>query len=165
MSTVFLVYYEHVFVYCDVFILTISFLISLLPILKRFDALSYWLNYGWQRLNYGCYWKGGAGIVVLIRFWSFTTQWKMMGFLLFFGWFFIRVLLLDYFTNKYIHLSKKYYKYCWCMQPFLNIMKVVLVYNPNYSSCFPPVWYCKILVFDLVLKWDVETYQMEVMTK
>ena len=98
--------------------------------------------------------------------WSFTTHWDMMGFSPFsFSWFFIRVLLFDYFTKKYIHLRKKYYKYCWCMQPFLKIIEVLLVYNPNYSSCFPPGWYYKILVFDLILKWDVETYQMEVMTK
>ena len=33
-----------------------------------------------------------------------------------------------------------------------NAMKVLPVYNPNYSFCFPPVWYQKNLVFDLILK-------------
>ena len=37
----FLVYYKHVFVYCDVFAVTISFSRSLLPILNRFHALIY----------------------------------------------------------------------------------------------------------------------------
>ena len=74
--------------------------------------------------------------------------------------FFCSIILL---TNTYLH--KKYYKHCWCMWPFLKIIKVLLVYNPNYSSCFPPGWYYKILAFDLILKWDVETHQVEVMTK
>ena len=43
-------------------------------------------------------------------------------------------------------------------------MKVLLVYNPNYSSCFPLSWYWENLVFDLIHKWDAETYQMEIMT-
>ena len=51
------------------------------------------------------------------------------------------------------------------MKLFLNVIKVLLVFNPNYSSCFPPGWYYKDLVFDLILTWDVETYQMEFMTK
>ena len=37
----FLVYYEHVFVYCDVFVVTISFSMYLLSILNRFHTLSY----------------------------------------------------------------------------------------------------------------------------
>ena len=36
----FLVYYEHVFVYCDVFVVTISFSMYLLSILNRFHTLS-----------------------------------------------------------------------------------------------------------------------------
>ena len=35
----------------------------------------------------------------------------------------------------------------------------------NYSSCFPPGWYYKNFLFDLILKWDVEVYKMELMTK
>ena len=35
---------------------------------------------------------------------------------------------------------------------FLNVMKVLLLYNPNYSSCFPPDLYNKNLLFDLMLK-------------
>ena len=37
----FLVYYQHVFVYCDVFAVTIFFSMSLLPILNRFHTLIY----------------------------------------------------------------------------------------------------------------------------
>ena len=37
----FLMYYEHAYVCCDVFILTVSFLISLLLISNIFDTLSY----------------------------------------------------------------------------------------------------------------------------
>ena len=43
-SSVFLVYYEHVFVYYDVFIFTISFLMFLLSILNRFHALIYFFS-------------------------------------------------------------------------------------------------------------------------
>ena len=35
---------------------------------------------------------------------------------------------------------------------FLNVIKVLLVYNPNYSSFFPPDLYYKNLLFDLMLK-------------
>ena len=38
-SSVFLVYYEYVFVYCDAFVFTISFLMSFLSILNRFHTL------------------------------------------------------------------------------------------------------------------------------
>ena len=41
----FLVYYEHVFVYCDVFAVTISFLMYLLSILNRFHTLSTFICY------------------------------------------------------------------------------------------------------------------------
>ena len=34
-------------------------------------------------------------------------------------------------------------------------MKILLVYTPNYSFCFPPCWYQKNLVFDLILKWNL----------
>ena len=37
----FLVYYEHVFVYCDVFVVTISFSMYLLSILNRFHTFIY----------------------------------------------------------------------------------------------------------------------------
>ena len=37
----FLVYYEHIFVYCDVFVVTISFSMYLLSILNRFHTLIY----------------------------------------------------------------------------------------------------------------------------
>ena len=45
------------------------------------------------------------------------------------------------------------------------MIKVLLVYSPNYYFCFPPGLYYKVLVFDLILKRDVEIYQTEVMTK
>ena len=35
-------------------------------------------------------------------------------------------------------------------------IKVLLVYIPNYSSCFPPGLYYKTLVFDLIFIWNVE---------
>ena len=38
-------------------------------------------------------------------------------------------------------MRNKYYKDCCCTRSFLNIIKVLLVYNPNYSSCFPHGWY------------------------
>ena len=41
----FLVYYEHVFVYCDVFVVTISFSMYLLSILNRFHTLSTFICY------------------------------------------------------------------------------------------------------------------------
>ena len=41
----FLVYYEHVFVYCDVFDVTISFSMYLLSILNRFRTLSTFMCY------------------------------------------------------------------------------------------------------------------------
>ena len=41
----FLVYYEHIFVYCDVFADTVSFLLYLLPILNRFFTLSTFICY------------------------------------------------------------------------------------------------------------------------
>ena len=41
----FLVYYEHVFVYCDVFAVTISFSMYLLSILNRFHTLSTFICY------------------------------------------------------------------------------------------------------------------------
>ena len=42
------------------------------------------------------------------------------------------------------------------MLPFLNLIKVLLVYIPSYSSCFSPGWYYKTLVFDLIFKWARE---------
>ena len=51
------------------------------------------------------------------------------------------------------------------MKQFLNVIKVLLVYTPNYSSFFPPGVYYKNVMFDLMFKWDVKTYQLEVMTK
>ena len=51
------------------------------------------------------------------------------------------------------------------MKQFLNVIKVLLVYNPNYSSFFPPGSYLKNVVFDLIFKWDLKIYQMEVMSK
>ena len=62
-----------------------------------------------------------------------------------------------------IYLRKNYYKYCWYMKQFLNVIKVyykLLVYNPNYSSGFLPDWYLENVVFGLMFKWDMETYQM-----
>ena len=41
----FLVYYEHVFVYCDVFVVRISFSMYLLSILNRFHTLSFFICY------------------------------------------------------------------------------------------------------------------------
>ena len=41
----FLVYYEHVFVYCDVFVVRISFSMYLLSILNRFHTLSSFICY------------------------------------------------------------------------------------------------------------------------
>ena len=38
------------------------------------------------------------------------------------------------------------------MKQFLNVIKVLLVYNPKYSSCFPPGQYLKNTVFDLMFK-------------
>ena len=57
-------------------------------------------------------------------------------FAVFFCWFFNKIFLLDYlcFINTNIYLGNKYHKYCWCMEPFLSIIKVLLVYDPNYSS-------------------------------
>ena len=37
----------------------------------------------------------------------------------------------------YTHTRYKYYKYCCCIRLFLNVIKVLLVYNPKYSFCFP----------------------------
>ena len=41
------------------------------------------------------------------------------------------------------------------MKQFLNVIKVLLVYNPDYSSCFPPGWYQKNVVFDLMCIWNL----------
>ena len=41
----------------------------------------------------------------------------------------------------YIRNKNKYYKYCCFIRAFFNVIKVLLVYNPNYSFCFPPGWY------------------------
>ena len=51
------------------------------------------------------------------------------------------------------------------MYPFLNVKNILLFYNLNCSSCFPPDCFLQNLVFDLILKWDVETYQLDVMAK
>ena len=48
LSSIFLVYYQHAFLYCDAFILKISFLIALLSILNRFDDLRYFFFYQFQ---------------------------------------------------------------------------------------------------------------------
>ena len=59
--------------------------------------------------------------------------------------FFIRVLLLGYrlFYREYIYIyiyiyiyniyiiRNKYYKHCCCIRPFLTVIKVRLVYNPD----------------------------------
>ena len=45
LSSIFLVYYQHAFIYCDAFIVKISFSIFLLSILNRFDELSYFFFY------------------------------------------------------------------------------------------------------------------------
>ena len=57
-------------------------------------------------------------------------------FAVFFCWFFNKIFLLGFicFTNTNIYLGNKYHKYCWCMEPFLSIIKLFLVYDPNYSS-------------------------------
>ena len=63
---------------------------------------------------------------------------------------FIRVLLLGsrlFYIYIYIY-ENKYYKYCCCIRAFFNVIKVLLVYNPNYSFCFPPGWYHTNLVLD-----------------
>ena len=46
-----------------------------------------------------------------------------------------------YIYIYYTIIRNKYYKHCCCIRPFLNIIKVLLVYNPDYSFCFPPGWY------------------------
>ena len=84
--------------------------------------------------------------------------------------FFIRVLLLGYrffcqeilpyiyihilyilyilYIYIYIYIYNIYDKHC-CIRPFLNVIKVLLVSNPNCSFCFPPGCYQKNLAFDL----------------
>ena len=37
-------------------------------------------------------------------------------------------------ASEFIYLRKNYYKFCLCMKQFLNLIKVLVVYNPNYSS-------------------------------
>ena len=61
-------------------------------------------------------------------------------FAVFFCWFFNKIFLLGYicFTNTNIYLGNKYHKYCWCMEPFLSIIKVLLVYDPNILFSFAP---------------------------
>ena len=39
-----------------------------------------------------------------------------------------------------MYTRDKYYKHCCCIRLFLNVIKVLLVCNPNYSICFPPGW-------------------------
>ena len=50
-----------------------------------------------------------------------------------FSWFFSTIY---YFVKKFIYQRKNYCKYCWCMKQFLNVIKVLLICNPNYSSFF-----------------------------
>ena len=42
------------------------------------------------------------------------------------------------------------------MKPFLNEVKVIVVYNANYFSYFTRSWCWKNSVFDLIIKSDVE---------
>ena len=60
----FLVYYEHVFVYCDVFAVTISFSMYLLSILNRFHTLSTFICYQFciesRRSHQRCSFKKGV---------------------------------------------------------------------------------------------------------
>ena len=94
----------------------------------------------WRTSVNGCFWKRGTDFL-LMRFWS--TPSRCMGISPFSSVdLFIRVLLLGY---------RIFYQ-------------EIYSYNPNYSFCLPPGWYQKNLVFDLILNWDLETYQMEVMT-
>ena len=50
-------------------------------------------------------------------------------------------LAIDYFTKKYRYLRNKCYKCYWRIKPFLNVIKPLPVYSPNYSFWFPPGWY------------------------
>ena len=65
----------------------------------------------------------------------------------------------------YIYRLNKSDKYCCWIKTLFNVIKVLVVYNRNNSFCFPPGWYQKSLMFDLILKRDLETYQKEVLTK
>ena len=52
----------------------------------------------------------------------------------------------------YIYRLNKSYKYCCWIKTLFNVIKVLVVYSRNNSFCFPPGWYQKNLVFDLILK-------------
>ena len=58
-------------------------------------------------------------------------------------------------ASEFLYLRKNYYKFCWCMKQFLNLIKVLLVYNPNYSSFFPPghTWKMRCLIWCLNETW------------
>ena len=52
----------------------------------------------------------------------------------------------------YIYIFNKSYKYSRWIKTLFNVIKVLVVYSRNNSFCFPPGWYQKNLVFDLILK-------------
>ena len=128
-----------------------------------FQKKFFHVTFYWTSAN-ACFWKGGT-VLLLMRFWSLPL--RCMGNPPFSSVdFFIRALLLGYRSfYQEIYIRNKYYKHCCCIRPFLNVINVVLVYNPNCSFCFSPGWYWKNLVFDVILTWDLESYQMEIMTK
>ena len=41
------------------------------------------------------------------------------------------ILYYIYICNIYIFIRNKYYKHCCCVRPILNVIKVLLVYNPD----------------------------------
>ena len=93
----------------------------------------------WRTSANGCFWKGGTDFLPM-KFWSLPS----------------RCMEISPFSSvdRGRYIRNKYYTYCCCVRAFLNVIKVLLVHNPNYS-----------FYFDLILKWDLETYQMEVMAK
>ena len=126
-------------------------------------GVSLWI---WRNIKSSCFeeplqttaseWE--APVILQMRFWSFTIEIKSK-----FLHFFSADFLLGFFFRLHtiflrnIYLHKKCYKYCWCMKRFLDVIKVLLVYNSNYFSLFPPGGYLKNLMFDLTFKWDVKT--------
>ena len=45
---------------------------------------------------------------------------------------YVFIILYIYICNIYIYIIRnKYYKHCCCIRPFLNVIKGLLVYNPD----------------------------------
>ena len=45
---------------------------------------------------------------------------------------YICIYYIIYICNIYIYIIRnKYYKHCCCIRPILNVIKVLLVYNPD----------------------------------